>query len=60
MKYSFQIQWPAPFAPDWKKSGRSFASIEEAANALADFMAITYENGVQIAGRICPDNGDKP
>lgn len=52
MRYTFQIQWPAPFAQGWKTSGRTWPSARLAAEAMAEFLIISLDNGVVIEGRL--------
>lgn len=50
--YTFQIQWPVPFRPDWCTSGQRFSKIEDAGKALGEFLAVSFENDVAMIGRI--------
>lgn len=52
MKYTFQVQWPAPFAKGWKQSGQRFASPRLASEAMAEFLLVSFDNGVAMEGRI--------
>ncbi len=52
MKYSFETQWPAPFAGGWIQSKRKFDTVEEAGKYLVEWLAISLENGVMMEGRL--------
>jgi hypothetical protein len=51
-KWTFEIQWPLPFKQGWLKSSRVFPGTESAANAMAEFLAISADNGSMIEGRL--------
>lgn len=50
--YTFQIQWPGPFRPDWCTSGQRFSKIGDAGKALGEFLEVSFENDVAMIGRI--------
>lgn len=50
--YTFEIEWPAPFVPGWRKSGQRFTSTKDAARELASFLEVSADNGVFLAGRL--------
>lgn len=51
-KYSFAIQWPEPFARGWLQSSRVFPGTESAAHALAEYLAISADNGTIMEGKL--------
>lgn len=52
MKYSFETQWPAPFARGWQQSKLKFDSAEEAGRYLTEWLVISLDNGICMEGRI--------
>lgn len=51
-RYTFAIQWPIPFDAEWQTSGRSFNTTNEAGQALGEYLAISADNGVLLAGKL--------
>lgn len=51
-KYTFEVQWPEPFAGDWRRSSQKFASPALAAEAMAEFLLISFQDDVIMHGRI--------
>lgn len=49
--FSFEIQWPSPYTHDWKRSSRSFETLEEAIKEMAEFVTISGINGTMIISR---------
>lgn len=51
-RYTFEVQWPVPFAQGWNRSNRRFNSTDEAANALAYYLALSADNGTIMTARL--------
>lgn len=50
--YTFEIQWPAPFASGWMRSSLRYIDLEECARAMASYMVISMENGTILQARL--------
>jgi hypothetical protein len=50
--WTFEVQWPAPFSQEWLQSSRWFKTPLEAAQAAAEYLAISAENGTIMATRL--------
>lgn len=51
-KWTFEISWPAPYKPDWQRSKKLDLTAEGAANRMADYLAISAENGTILTARL--------
>lgn len=51
-RYSFEIQWPAPFSEEWKRSGRTWLTAQRAAEEMAEYLSISADNGIILQGRL--------
>lgn len=50
--YTFEIHWPAPFAAGWMQSRLRFTELGDAANAMRDYLVISFENGTVLQARL--------
>lgn len=50
--FTFEIEWPEPFEQGLKRSGKRFETSTEAGKALGEWLAISFDNDVQMTGRI--------
>lgn len=51
-RYSFAIQWPAPFEQGWKRSGHTWPNVRLAAEEMAEYLAISADNGIILQGHL--------
>lgn len=58
VSYTFEIQWPPPFSQGWQRSGIRTVTIQEAANKLAEFLAVSAENDCILEGRLVRLNSE--
>lgn len=57
--WSFEVQWPAPFKPDWQRSGQRLPSSDKAAEELGKFLAVSADNGCILLGRLVALKSDE-
>jgi hypothetical protein len=50
--WTFEMMWPAPFEQKWVRSQMEYATADEAAKALGEWLAISADNGTIMTGRL--------
>lgn len=51
-RYTFEVEWPAPFDRGFTRTSRTFDSLDEASRELGIFLKFAFQNDVTLSGRL--------
>lgn len=54
VKWTFEVQWPSRVAETevWTRSAQRFETVEDAAQALMEYLSITAINGIIVSAKL--------
>lgn len=58
-RWTFAVQWPAPFKQEWTQSSQRFHRSEQAGQALGEYLAISADNGTIMQGKLVALKSDE-